>query len=486
MRFLNFLLLLSFSFHPIFARKIHSPITTTVPYEIRAVWLTTLYGLDWPQHPATNEKEAEQQKNDLRQMLDKLQEAGINTVLFQTRLRGTVAYPSKIEPWDAAFSGKAGRAPIYDPLAFALEECHKRGMEFHAWVVAFPLCKVAAVKQLGKAAIPKSRPNLCKKCGDQYMLNPGEPEIADYLAKICQEIATNYDVDGIHLDYIRYPEPNIPFNDDDTYRKYGNGETKATWRTQNINRCVKKIHHALKSIRPWIKMSCSPVGKYSDLTRYSSHGWNARDAVSQDAQYWLKEGWMDILFPMMYYDGDNYYPFLADWRENDSNRLIVPGLGIWFLNKQEKNWPLLTIQRQMNVARQIGLSGICFFRTKYFLNNEKGLYDWCKNSFFANRALIPPLTGSDSIAPTAPIVSQHIKGDMLNLTWKAVSDSTPITYNVYRLDSIYGDVLLASRLRQTHYESLLYLPALRHSKYVVTAVDAWGNESEVTSAKPTD
>lgn len=107
------------------------------------------------------------------------------------------------------------------------------------------------------------------------------------------------------------------------------------------------------------------MGKYSDLSRYSSYGWNARDAVSQDAQRWLRLGWMDMLFPMMYFDGNHYYPFLADWKEHDAGRPVVPGLGIYFLNSREKNWPLLTVQRQMNVARSEGLGGQAFFRTRF-------------------------------------------------------------------------------------------------------------------------
>lgn len=476
------LLLFLFYIHqalPIRASLAHSPVTTDVPYEVRAVWLTTYMGLDWPQQKATSQAESKRQKDDLCQMLDKLHDAGINTVIFQARLRGTTAYSSAIEPYDAIFTGKAGGLPLYDPLAFAVEECHKRGMELHAWVVAFPVCRVATVKQLGAKALPKIHPELCHKCGEQYMMDPGVPATADYLAKICKEIVTNYDVDGIHLDYIRYPEQSIQFNDDQTFRKYGSGQSKAIWRTQNVNRCVKAIHDAVKAVRPWVKVSCSPVGKYSDLMRYSSYGWNARDAVSQDAQLWIKKGWMDMLFPMMYFDGAHFYPFLANWRENDEGKPIVPGLGIWFLNAREKNWPLVTIQRQMNVARQVGACGICFFRAKFFLNNEKGLYDWAKNIFFAHRALIPPMTWADSIAPISPIVSERMEGSMLYLTWQPVQDATPIYYNIYRIDPDGSGTLLETRLRQTHYERLLTLPILRHSRYIVTAVDAYGNESHV-------
>lgn len=462
---------------PASAFRSHSPVTDQVTYEVRAVWLTTLMGLDWPRSRATTAEGRAEQQRTLCLMLDRLHEAGINTVFFQARLRGTTAYASDIEPWDGVFTGKPGRSPGYDPLRMAIDECHRRGMELHAWVVAFPICKATVAKQLGKRALPARHPDLCQKCGDQWMMDPGIPGTATYLAGICSEIAQRYDVDGIHLDYIRYPEPGIPFNDAATYRRYGKGISKSAWRTANVDRCVKAIHDAVKSVRPWIKMSCSPVGKYADLARYSSFGWNARDAVSQDAQRWLSEGWMDMLCPMMYFDGVHYYPFLVNWREHDAGRPVVPGLGIYFLNSREKNWPLLTVQRQMNVARSAGLGGFALFRTQFFLNNEKGVYDWVKNIYDAQPALVPPMTWADSIAPAAPQVTQRIEGNRLSLSWNPVTDPTPVSYNVYRLDSIYGTALLATRLRPTHYERLLTLPALRHSRYVVTAVDAYGNES---------
>lgn len=454
-----------------------SSVTPAVKREVRAVWLTTLKGLDWPSRPATDAKSTERQKAELIAMLDRLKAVGINTVLFQTRIRSTTAYPSAIEPWDGIFTGTPGRAPSYDPLAFAIEACHARGMELHAWVVAFPICKLDVAKKLGRNALPSRRPELCKKSGDQWMMDPGVPATADYLAGLCREIVSRYNVDGIHLDYIRYPENGVPWNDDTTYRRYGEGKNRKTWRTENVDRCVRAIHHAVKSVRPWVKMSCSPVGKYSDLSRYSSYGWNARDAVHQDAQRWLKEGWMDWLFPMMYFDGKHYYPFLADWGENTADRIVAPGLGIYFLNRHEKDWPLVTIQRQLNVARSEGLGGAAFFRAEFLLNNEKGLYDWLRNDFHRSPALVPAMSWADTSTPAAPVVRQTFDGEKLQLSWQPVLHDTPVTYNVYRLDSLRGDQLLAARLTETHYERLILLPALKHSRYVVTAMDAYGNES---------
>ncbi len=464
------------------------PLATPSPrHEIRAVWLTTLKGLDWPRTRATTEAEAERQKEDLVKTLDQLKTAGINTVLFQTRVRSTTAYPSEIEPWDGIFTGKPGQAPPYDPLRFALDECHKRNMELHAWVVAFPICQADVEKKLGKKSLPHKRPELCQKCGDQWMMDPGVPETADYLAELCAEIVKKYGVDGIHLDYIRYPEKIIPFDDKATYRKYGKGKSLAQWRKENVNRVVRKISTTIKELRPWIKFSCSPVGKYAALPRQGSYGWNARDAVHQDAQAWLKDGLMDCLFPMMYFDGKHFYPFAQDWEEQSAGRPVVPGLGIYFLHPSEGNWKLNRVTRQLNFIRQIGMRGVAHFRSKFLTDNTQGLYDYVAHTFDRRPALIPPMTWADSTLPAAPRVSAEITARNLDLKWAAVEDATPVKYNIYRLPTdtatLDDALLLKQGLTATQHTLKPTLPTELYAPYAVTALDAYGNESLIAKGR---
>ena len=171
--------------------------------EFRGVWLTTLSGLDWPTAKANGISGIKSQQEELRNILDKLKAANFNAVVMQVRTRASEKYPSAIEPWDACLTGKYGVSPGYDPLAFAIEECHKRGLQFHAWLVAIPGNKSAQSKALGKMSLDKRRPDLCLKTSEGYMLNPGLAGTADYLASLCEEITKNYDIDGISLDYIR-------------------------------------------------------------------------------------------------------------------------------------------------------------------------------------------------------------------------------------------------------------------------------------------
>ena len=151
--------------------------------ETRAVWLTTIGGLDWPRIKATDASSREQQKQELIRILDSYKRANINTVIFQTRVRAALLYPSKIEPWELSLTGRYGQSPGYDPLAFCLEECHKRGMELHAWVVCIPIGTKTRQNGYGSSSLIKKHPELVKtvKGGEMFMI-PGKPETADYIA----------------------------------------------------------------------------------------------------------------------------------------------------------------------------------------------------------------------------------------------------------------------------------------------------------------
>ena len=335
--------------------------TPSLNDEIRAVWLTTIGGIDWPRTYATSPATIEQQKRELTRMLDRLKLIRINTVLLQTRIRGTVIYPSSLEPWDGCMSGQPGRSPGYDPLRFAIDECHKRGMELHAWVVTLPLGKWNGA---GCRNMRNKYPKLIRRIGEDGFLNPEQPQTGDVIASVCEEIVRKYDVDGIHLDYIRYP--------DGWKIKVG----RSTGR-EHITSIVRKIHTAVKSVRRNIKLSCSPIGKYEDLSRYSSRGWNAYMGVCQDAQGWLRMGLMDQLYPMMYFKGNQFFPFALNWSENKYGKEVAAGLGIYFLDPHEGNWKIDEVKRQLAICRQYGL-GQCFFRAKFLLDNVQGLYDYLR------------------------------------------------------------------------------------------------------------
>ena len=450
-------------------------------HEIRATWITTLGGMDWPRNKATNANGIRRQQQELRDILDQLKEANFNTVMLQTRLRGDLIYPSAFETFPEALTGKTGRNPGYDPLAFAIEECHKRGMELHAWIVTIPIGNHRQIKLLDKYSVVRKNRKICKQHQGSWYLDPGHPGTADYLAGIVREIVSRYDVDGVHFDYIRYPENARRFPDKDTHRKYGKGKDLKQWRRENITAIARRLHAEVKQLKPWVKVSSSPVGKFKDTNRYSSFGWNAYETVYQDAQGWLKEGIHDALFPMMYFKDNHFYPFALDWKENDNGRWVVPGLGIYFLSPKEQDWPIDEVSRQLHFTRQTGLAGHAYFRNRFLLDNVKGIFDELKNDFYTTPALVPPMTWQDSIAPSAPtepFYELQTNGEV-KLAWSASKDNhdLPVVYHLYASSNYPVDTNNANNLLATYLKGNQITLPDGEGYFAVTAADRYGNES---------
>lgn len=448
-------------------------------YEVRAVWLTTIGGIDWPHSYAQSERSAEKQKEELRAILDRLQKANINTILLQTRIRATTIYPSQYEPWDGCLSGFPGKSPGYDALQFAIDECHKRGMEVHAWVVTIPVGKW---NSYGCRQLRKRFPRLIKRIDQDGYMDPEATQTGCYLAEMCREIVQRYDVDGIHLDYIRYPE---------TW-KFRIGKDQARG---NITRIVEKIHQAVKKEKPWVKMSCSPIGKFDDLSRYWSHGWNAYTKVAQDAQAWLKDGLMDELFPMMYFRGDQFFPFAIDWKEHSYGKIIAPGLGIYFLDPKEGKWNISDITSELYHLRNIG-EGHAFFRNKFLLDNHQGVYDFVTAHFNRYPALVPPMTWESNKRPQQPVTLCIEENEgTTTLRWDnslqyedGTAIKTPSIYNnVYASKEYPVDVHDARNLilTRTTRRQLTTRTGNTPTYYAVTTTDGFGNESRAKQLSQT-
>ncbi|MDO4994248.1 MAG: family 10 glycosylhydrolase [Bacteroidales bacterium] len=441
--------------------------------EVRAVWVATIKGLDWPRTKATDAYSIDRQKRELTTLLDQLQFANINAIVLQTRVRGTVIYPSDIEPWDECLTGRYGSDPGYDPLAFAVEECHRRGMELHAWIVSIPLGTVQKQRAFGQESITRRHPELCKQTGQDFFMKPAEAGTADYIASLCREIASKYDIDGISLDYIRYPEYTYGYKDGCT----------ASEKRENITRIVRRVHEEVKAVKPWVKLSSSPIGKYADLSRYSAGGWNCYNGVYQDPQAWLREGIQDMLFPMMYFQGNNFYPFLYDWLEHAYGHPVAPGLGIYFLDPHEGRWTLDEVRAQMHTARNSGIGGMIFYRSDFLTRNCKGIYNTVCKEFFPYPALMPRMTWQGDTLPPAPPRNLLRLGNFL--MWEKTYGQN-VTYNLYGSDTWPVDTgraenLLRIGLRDT---VLMLEGRLAERRYVaVCAMDRFGNQSDAVQEK---
>lgn len=454
------------------AQFVHPP-----KHEFRAVWLTTIKGLDWPKEEMRGDYTM--QKRDLCRVLDSLQAIHVNTILLQTRVRGDVIYPSSIEPFAPVFTGLHGMAPDYDPLAFAIEECHKRGMQLHAWLVTIPLGEVTYVKEHGRQSLPVKNPRQCTRFKGAWYMEPSHPATAEYLSSLVEEIVTRYDIDGIHFDYIRYPENNSNYPDGALYNKNRRGMSKSDWRRDNITRLMRTLYYKVKSIKPWVCVSAATLGKYDDVSRYSSYGWNAYHTVHQEAQEWLREGIADVLFPMLYYTGNHFYPFVSDWGEHSYGRHIVAGIGTYQLHEDEKDWDLEEVARQLYVVRaHATVVGAAQFRSQFVTGNVKGVYDLLQY-LYPYPALVPPMSWISDTPPSTPQgLKVMVDKYTIAFTWQAVEG---VKYNIYSSETYPVDITNPANLCSTYCRESSYMvrtPSLvRPRHYAITAIDRYGNES---------
>lgn len=448
--------------------------------EIRAAWLTTNWNLDWP----SPGQSIENQKKELCQILDKLHQANFNTILFQTRIRGDVFYRSQIEPLSPFFQKniRTGSSVPYDPLSFVIQECHKRGMECHAWFVTFPVGSKKQVAAQGQTSIVKRQPQICKLHNDEWYLDPGNPQTRQYISSLVKEIITNYDVDGIHFDYIRYPENAKKFPDTDTYRKYGYGKNIQEWRRENINSLVADIYRLVKKQKPWVQVSSSPLGRYKNLDYFGRGTWTAYESVHQDAGQWMKDGIMDALYPMMYYNESTFHLYVNDWLKNSNGRFVVPGLGAYRLDRTEGDWMIRDITDQIDSTRSVDATGQAFYRVGNVLNNTKGILNTLQR-YYEYPAKIPPMKWLDNIAPNSPINMQVYRdtNGYIAIEWDSSDNTEQQTYTVYESVSGSFDTQNAKSIVMTGIRSnKIYLSTDDEERgvyYSITASDRFHNES---------
>ena len=415
-------------------------------YELRGVWLTTNHRLDWPTVNATTAHSRERQKEELRGMLDQLQEVNINTVFFQVRARGDVFYASAVEPWSIFLTGEYGKNPGYDPLAFAIEECHKRGMECHAWVVTLPVGEVKQVRRMGSRSVVKKRPQICIQYRNEWYLDPSQPETAAYLRLIVNEIVNGYDVDGIHFDYIRYPEEAQGFPDTRTYKKYGGGKSLAEWRTENITHIQETLYNEAKRINPRVLVSVSPLGKYQRLPQYPQIGWTGIESVHQDAGKWLRDGKCDFVVPMMYYLHEHFFPFVDNWTAQRGEGFVAPGIGLYRLGEPE--WSINDITDQIDYGRFHNMRGNTFFRCMNLLSNHE-FYRLLKEEYYRYPALVPIEKPTDSaITPPYGVQVRHT-GNTLVFEWEDHSGINTPSYLLYRVNGSQVQLIARSSGKTT-------------------------------------
>ncbi len=346
-----------------------SSIYPQVKRETRAVWVSTNFRLDWPPHSYNSQV----QKSKLEEILDLIKVKNLNTVYFQVRSNGTVLFKSSFEPFSPYFTGIVGVMPDYDPLKFAVEQAHKRGLELHAWVnvircFAGPESYILKNPEHLFVKHPNWIVKYIKNGEVSYWLNPGLPAVRKYLTNLLVELAEKYNLDGIQLDYFRYPGKS--FNDSSSYNKYGNGFSLDKWRRKNLTDLLAEIYKKIKKVKPYLKIGVTPLGIYKNYNKLN--GLEGFSDVFQDTRAWLRKKITDYLTPQIYWalGGNPDFKVLAkEWIKNSFGRNIVLGIAAY---KPEVRSQIDSI---IAFSRNIGASGIAFFRYSNIKNIRFRLFN---------------------------------------------------------------------------------------------------------------
>ncbi|MCH5327647.1 MAG: family 10 glycosylhydrolase, partial [Coprobacter sp.] len=260
--------------------------------EFRGAWIQTAFQ---SQYASMNR---ETMQTYLRNQLDRLQQTGINAVIFQVRPMADAFYPSELEPWSRFFTGTPGAAPaeLWDPLEFMVNECHARNMELHAWVNPYRVSSNIR-EPLASNHIYFQHPEWFVQYGNGLYFDPGLPQSRAFINRVVDDIVSRYDIDAIHMDDYFYPYPvdGKPFPDDNSYALYHNGMTRDDWRRNNVNTLIEELHQTIRNRKYWVQFGISPFGIYrnkrSDADGSDTNGLQNYDDLYADVLLWAKNGW---------------------------------------------------------------------------------------------------------------------------------------------------------------------------------------------------
>ncbi|MEB3221070.1 MAG: family 10 glycosylhydrolase [Candidatus Sericytochromatia bacterium] len=442
------------------------PTPPAVAREFRGAWLATVKNIDWPSRPGLS---VPQMKAELVAMLDRAQALGLNAVVMQVRPAGDALYASAIEPWSQYLTGKEGQAPAdgFDPLAFAVEQAHARGLELHAWVNPFRarlLDREPSVQPSGLGGIlarlfrrpaaeagveadpqhvTQTHPEWVRRYGSYQWLDPGEPLVQDYVMRVVRDVVQRYDVDGVHIDDYFYPYPvqgpngkDQPFPDDATYRRYQQGGgtlARDDWRRDNVDRFVERLYKEVRAEKPHVRVGVSPFGIWKPGNPPGITGMDPTEKLYADARKWLQAGWLDYLAPQLYWPlestGQPFAKLLAWWQsQNTQGRHMWPGM---FTSKvadgSASAWKADQIRRQVEAARQApGVTGHAHYSVRPLLSGRGGLYDLLASRTYTEPALVPasPWLDADGKPPgraTVTLAAPDARGRQA-VTWAGAGD----------------------------------------------------------------
>lgn len=392
-----------------------SLITQSQPkFEFRAVWVATVVNIDWPSKPGLT---TDVQKQEIIDILNLHKSLGMNAIILQVRPAADAFYQSELEPWSRYLTGVQGQAPMpfYDPLKFWIQECHKRGMELHAWLNPYRVAQNSD-DPLSVNHIVFQHPEWIVKYGNRLYFDPGIPQARKFVTSVVQDIVERYDVDAIHFDDYFYPYPlKEEFPDSISFKLYSRGfapENKADWRRENVDITIKMLNDSIKASKPWVKFGISPFGVWRNkaddpMGSATNAGLTNYDQLYANIIKWQKEGWIDYTLPQLYWQighPDVDFQLLATWwKDHAYGRAMYIGQAPYKVDStsQTKEWTEPDqLPKQIRILRSIPeIQGSSFYSSKWFRGDLLGFQDSLKLNYYKSPAVVPPMPWLDNKAP---------------------------------------------------------------------------------------
>ena len=449
----------------------------------------------------------EKLKQTLIDQLNSLQGAGINAIIFQVRPEADALYASQLEPWSRFLTGVQGQAPspYWDPMQFMIDECHKRGMEFHAWINPYRV-KTSLKSELSPNHLYNIHPEWFVTYNNQLFFDPALPESRRHICMVVADIVSRYDVDAIHMDDYFYPYPakGMDFPDDASFARYGGGFTnRADWRRSNVNILIQKIHETIRGLKPWVKFGISPFGIYrnekNDPLGSKTNGLQNYDDLYADVLLWARNGWVDYNIPQIYWQighpAADYETLVKWWAKNTENRPLFIGQSVMntIQNADPKNPSMNQLPRKMALERAYQtIGGSCQWPASAVVENAGKYRDALVQEYHKYPALVPVFDFMDDKAPGKVRKVKKVwteDGYMLFWTPPKAKDEMDraVQYVVYRFgDKEKVNIDDASHIvavTRNNFYKLPYKDGKNKYRYVVTTLDRLHNESKSVSKK---
>ncbi|TDD63538.1 glycoside hydrolase family 10 protein [Actinomadura rubrisoli] len=410
--------------------------------QLRGMWIATVAGIDWPKDPA---KPAARQRAEFVKLLDTARAMNMNAVFVQIRPNSDAFYPSPYEPWSQWLTGKQGKDPGYDVLAFMLKEAHARNLEFHAWFNPYRVSRQDDLKKLAPTSPARRHPDWVRKYGTGLWYDPGLPQVRDLATRAVMDVVRKYDIDAVHFDDYFYPYPESgDFPDTASYKTYGQGMKRADWRRRNVDTLVESLSRQIHQAKPWTRFGISPFGVWrnatSDPAGSPTSALQSYDDIYADTRKWIQRRWIDYVTPQLYWPiGDkraDYAKLVAWWARQVQGTGVQLTIGqAGYRVGQDATWKKpAELSRHLALnARYPQVRGDVFFSAADIAADRRGFASRLRADHYSRPAVPPPVQGRGGQAPPAV---QDLKarpdGKGVRVDWRPSQGAA--SYAVYRVD----------------------------------------------------